>query len=366
MNTFLEYFSFYYVSLTFFALFGLILLLKFIFRSRKHQTPLFEFESLNDAFEKETAKFESLVKGHSYFPSKAMKLLRKQYKKEQKEKQKKNKQEDQEKIDQIAKALETSNLQEVEHEYMKKTYVIDFEGDILAKPTTLLRQQISFILSVASKQDEVVVRLGSPGGGVPQYGLAASQLERIKLANIRLVVCVDIVAASGGYLMASVADWICAAPFAYIGSIGVVAGIPNVNRLMKKNDIDYHLFTAGQYKRTVTPFTEVTEEGKEKFQESLVEVYGQFCRHITKFRPDVEIEQVATGEFWLAEQAKEKGLVDEITSSDDYLTEQAKERHVIWLKPTKEKSVIKKFLKNASILFQQNNPLQPHHWISYS
>ncbi len=364
MTTFLDYFSFYYVILTFFTLFCLLLLLRFAFRRRKHQTPLFELESLNDVFEKETAKFESLVRRHSYFPSKAMKLLRKQYKKEKKEQEKKDKKEEQEKIQKIAEALTTSNLEKIEHEYMKKSYVIDFEGDVLAKPTTLLRQQISFILSVASEQDEVIVRLGSPGGGVPQYGLAASQLERLKRANIRLVVCVDIVAASGGYLMASVADWICAAPFAYIGSIGVVAGVPNVSRLMKKNDIDYYLFTAGQYKRTVTPFTEVTEEGKEKFQENLTEIYGQFCRHIAKFRPDVEIEQVATGEFWLAEQAKDKGLVDEITSSDDYLTKQAKDRHIIWLKPSEEKSPIKKLLKNAQMLLHRYNPLQPHHFIS--
>ena len=205
--------------------------------------------------------------------------------------------------------MKTGELKDIEKDFVKRTYVIDFEGDILAKTTTTLKQQISFILNVASEQDEVVVRLGSPGGGVPQYGLAASQLERIKRANIRLVVCVDIVAASGGYLMASVADWICAAPFAYIGSIGVVAGIPNFNRVMKKNEIDYYLFTAGQYKRTVTPFAEVTEEGKEKFQENLVEIYDQFCQHILKFRKNVDIDQVATGEFWLAEKAKEKGLL---------------------------------------------------------
>ncbi len=201
-------------------------------------------------------------------------------------------------------------------------YVIDFNGNVKASETEHLSYEIDALLEVAGKNDEVVVRLDSPGGMVNAYGLGSSQLMRLKQKGIKLTVCVDEVAASGGYLMASVADKIVAAPFAYIGSIGVVMSLPNFNKVLKKHDIDYEQLTAGRFKRTVTMFGENTDEGREKCREELDAVHRRFKDHVKRFRPNVDIEKLATGEHWLAEDALELGLVDEICCSDDYIARQ--------------------------------------------
>lgn len=213
-----------------------------------------------------------------------------------------------------------------------KTFVLDFDGDIRAHEVHSLREEITAILQLASTDDEVCVRLESPGGMVHGYGLASSQLARIKQANIPLTVCVDKVAASGGYMMACVANKILAAPFSIIGSIGVLAEIPNFNRLLKAHNIDYELHTAGEYKRTLTMFGENTDEGREKFQEELQETHELFKQHIESHRPQVDLAKVATGEHWFGSKAFELKLVDDITTSDDYLLQSSKERDLYLVK----------------------------------
>lgn len=201
----------------------------------------------------------------------------------------------------------------------KKIFVLDFVGDIAAGEVKSFRHQVSALLQVAKPTDEIVVRLESVGGMVHAYGLAASQLARIREKNIPLTVCVDKVAASGGYMMACLANKLIAAPFSIIGSIGVVANVPNLNRLLHKHDVDYFEMTAGEYKRTLSTFGEVTDKGKAKFQEQLEETHGLFKDHIKKYRTHLEMETVATGEYWLGTKALEHKLVDELGTSDDYL-----------------------------------------------
>lgn len=195
-------------------------------------------------------------------------------------------------------------------------FVLDFDGDIHASATDNLREEISAIVPQLKKGDEVLVRLESPGGVVHGYGLAASQLRRIRDAGTPLTVCVDKVAASGGYMMACVADRIIAAPFAVIGSIGVLAQLPNFHRLLKKNDIDFELLTAGEYKRTLTLFGENTDKGREKFVEELEETHALFKHFVKDNRPALDIDRVATGEIWYGQQALDEGLVDELATSD--------------------------------------------------
>jgi len=201
----------------------------------------------------------------------------------------------------------------------KRVFVLDFDGDIKASDVELMRHEVTAILTQASKGDEVVVRLESGGGMVHSYGLASSQLKRIRDKGIQLTVCVDRVAASGGYMMACLADRIVAAPFAIVGSIGVVAQLPNFNKLLKKNDIDFELFTAGEYKRTVTMFGENTDKAREKFQADLEDTHGLFKQHVKQFRPRVDIEAVATGDIWYGQQALDHKLIDEVGTSDEYL-----------------------------------------------
>lgn len=225
----------------------------------------------------------------------------------------------------------------------KKVFVIDFEGDVKASAVEDLREEITAIITLATPQDEVVVRVESPGGMVHAYGLAAAQLLRIHERNIPLTICVDKVAASGGYLMACTADKILCAPFAIVGSIGVVAQMPNFHRVLKKHDVEYKEYTAGEYKRTVSIFGEITAKGEEKFKEQLEATHVLFKTFVSRFRPQLDLAKVATGEYWYGEQAIGLGLVDEIKTSDDYLYALAQKHQVVKVKHEHPKSFSEKF-----------------------
>ncbi|MDE0361927.1 MAG: protease SohB [Rhodospirillaceae bacterium] len=203
----------------------------------------------------------------------------------------------------------------------QRVFVIDFKGDIRATATTSLREEVSAILAVASEGDRVLVRLENAGGTVHEHGLAASQLLRIRQKELPLIIAVDKVAASGGYLMACVASHIIAAPFAIIGSIGVIAQLPNFNRWLEDKGVDFEQVTAGRFKRTLTLFGKNTEEGREKLREEIEEVHDLFKTQIATHRPQLDVEQVATGEYWYGTRALELGLIDEIRTSDDFLAE---------------------------------------------
>lgn len=208
-------------------------------------------------------------------------------------------------------------------------WVLDFQGDLKATGAGRLAEEISAVTAAAAEGDEVVIRLESAGGLVHSYGLAAAQIDRLREAGLSTTVCVDKVAASGGYLMACAADQLRAAPFAVLGSIGVVAQLPNVHRLLKRHDVDVELLTAGEYKRTLTVFGENTEEGREKFQSDLDNIHGLFKQHVVQRRPTLDVDEVATGEVWYGHDALEKGLVDALGTSEAYLVARMEEARVV-------------------------------------
>ena len=235
-------------------------------------------------------------------------------------------------LKQKAKALKTEpqKLREEKAERIKKAeaqgefcpehlFVIDFDGDARASQVDELTKKVNLILAKATSKDEVIINLTSPGGVVNGYGLCASQLERIRNKGINLVACVDTVAASGGYMMACVASKIVAAPFSYVGSIGVVAQIPNFNKVLKNHDVEYEQVTAGKYKRTLTMFGENTPEARDKFKQEITLIHNRFKAIVAKYRTKLDIENIASGEYWLAEDAKELNLVDQISTFDEYL-----------------------------------------------
>ena len=255
------------------------------------------------------------------------------------------------KLEKEQKAKDKADKKAPDDDEKQRIFVVDFDGDIKASAVTNLREEITAILMVARKQDEVFIRLQSPGGMVNTYGLAASQLTRIKDKNINLTISVDKVAASGGYMMACVADKILAAPFAILGSIGVVAQIPNFNRLLKKHDVDYELVTAGEYKRTLTMFGENTDEGRRKFKDDIEDIHVLFKDFVVQNRPIVDIAKVSTGEFWFGTRAKELDLVDELQTSDDYLLAKVNEADLYSVKHVEKKNLSDKFsgfLQNVS------------------
>ncbi|GLR31832.1 MULTISPECIES: protease SohB [Shewanella] len=263
------------------------------------------------------------------------------------------------------KADEKAKEKSAEEDRKGKVFVIDFKGSIDAAEVASLREEISAILTIAEKGDEVVVNVESGGGMVHGYGLASSQLDRLRQAEIPLTICVDKVAASGGYMMACVANKVYAAPFAIVGSIGVVAQLPNFNRLLKKHEIDYEQHTAGDFKRTLTVFGENTDEGRQKFQQELEETHVLFKAFVSKYRPQLDLAKVATGEHWYGQQAIELGLIDAISTSDDVLMQLAKERTVYKLRYQVRKKLADKIAHGASLsvnaifnrLVEKNRPM---------
>jgi len=251
----------------------------------------------------------------------------------------------------------------------RRVFVIDFRGDIKASEVTALRECITAVLLVAGEtvgEDkdargratqgavaEVVVRLDNAGGLVAEHGLAASQLARLRAHKIPLTVTVDKVAASGGYLMACVADRILAAPFAVVGSIGVVAQLPNFHRVLERHGVDFELHTAGEYKRTLTLFGENTEAGREKLREQIEETHRLFKDYIAEYRPGLDLTRAATGEYWHGRQALDLGLVDVIQTSDDYLLETQAEADLLHLKYTGRKRPIERLLANIGGALQR-------------
>ncbi|SUO92999.1 protease SohB [Suttonella ornithocola] len=243
---------------------------------------------------------------------------------------------------------------------LPRLFILDFDGDIAATAVDTLREQISAILQVAKTTDKVLIRLESGGGYVHAYGLAASQLIRLKEKSIPLTICVDKVAASGGYMMACVADELIAAPFAIIGSIGVIGAIPNFHDLLEKNHIHYEQHTAGKHKRSLTVFGENTDEDRAQFQKELNETHFLFKEHITLMRPNLDIDTIATGETWYGKQAINKGLIDKIQTSDDYLLSHCQSHQMLLLEEDKEENFISRlksrFLgKIQNALYLKNN-----------
>ncbi|MCB9738496.1 MAG: protease SohB [Deltaproteobacteria bacterium] len=214
---------------------------------------------------------------------------------------------------------------------LRRIFVLDFEGDVAARQVSALAMEVNAILAEAKPGDEVLLRLSSPGGAVAGYGLGAAQLERLRAAELPLTVAVDKVAASGGYMMAAVAETLLVAPFAMVGSIGVVGTVPNFRRLLERGGVEVEQHTAGRFKRTLTMVGENDEAGREKFKEELAAIHDHFGRHLQRWRPALVLDRVATGEVWIGEQALELGLVDAIGTSDAWLLER-RERPILALR----------------------------------
>ena len=234
-----------------------------------------------------------------------------------------------------------------------KAYVLDFLGDIKASAVPSLREEVSAILDVAKKNDQIILRLDNHGGVVHEHGLAASQLARIRQKKINLVVVVDKVAASGGYLMACVANKIYAAPFAILGSIGVIAQLPNFNRLLDNYGVDFEQVTAGQYKRNVTMFGKNTDEDREKLKDQLEEIHSLFKSSVNEYRPELNLDKVATGEYWYGTRALELGLIDEIKTSDELLLEMSKKYEIFSVKLKIKQPLKKRIMSGVDSLLRK-------------
>lgn len=272
----------------------------------------FQVEILNDTLEEQTHQLKtSLLKDED------LKSEKKRFKKSQKE---------------------TKN--KINKPY---AYVLNFlEGDVKASGVEQFREEITHLLLIAKKDEEVIINVESPGGIVHGYGLAAAQILRLRDFGLNVTICIDKVAASGGYMMACTAHKIISAPFAIVGSIGVVAQLPNFHRVLKKHDIDYKEYTAGDFKRTVSLFGEITEKGEKKFEEQLEATHQLFKNFVGKYRPQLNIEQVATGEYWFGEDAIKLNLVDQIGTSDDYILNKTKTHTVIQMAIEKKQSFSEK------------------------
>lgn len=322
LEIFLEYGLFLLKVIT--VLISVIVLISFVAASKKSNTSEgLEIENLNEKY-----------KGLSDSLNKAV-MEKDEWKKKQKSE----------------KAIAKKNKKKKTRK--PKAYILDFVGDIKASAVPSLREEVTAILDIAKRNDQIVLRLDNHGGVVHEHGLAASQLARIRQKKIHLTIVVDKVAASGGYLMASVANKIYAAPFAILGSIGVIAQLPNFNRLLDNYGVDFEQITAGQYKRNVTMFGKNTDEDREKLKDQLEEIHELFKSSVNEYRPQLDLERVATGEHWYGSKALELGLIDEIKTSDELLIEMAKKYEIFSVKLKIKKPLKKRLLSNIDSLFEK-------------
>ena len=322
LEIFLEYGLFLLKVIT--VLISVIVLISFVAASKKSNTAEgLEIENLNEKY-----------KGLSDSLNKAV-MEKDEWKKKQKSE----------------KAIAKKNKKKKTRK--PKAYILDFIGDIKASAVPSLREEVTAILDIAKRNDQIVLRLDNHGGVVHEHGLAASQLARIREKKIHLTVVVDKVAASGGYLMASVANKIYAAPFAILGSIGVIAQLPNFNRLLDNYGVDFEQITAGQYKRNVTMFGKNTDEDREKLKDQLEEIHELFKSSVNEYRPQLDLERVATGEHWYGSKALELGLIDEIKTSDELLIEMAKKYEIFSVKLKVKKPLKKRLLSNIDSLLEK-------------
>tara|TARA_B100001778_G_scaffold26050_1_gene19120 strand:- start:1003 stop:2013 length:1011 start_codon:yes stop_codon:yes gene_type:complete len=322
LEIFLEYGLFLLKVIT--VLISVIVLISFVAASKKSNTSEgLEIENLNEKY-----------KGLSDSLNKAV-MEKDEWKKKQKSE----------------KAIAKKNKKKKTRK--PKAYILDFIGDIKASAVPSLREEVTAILDIAKRNDQIVLRLDNHGGVVHEHGLAASQLARIRQKKIHLTVVVDKVAASGGYLMASVANKIYAAPFAILGSIGVIAQLPNFNRLLDNYGVDFEQITAGQYKRNVTMFGKNTDEDREKLKDQLEEIHELFKSSVNEYRPQLDLERVATGEHWYGSKALELGLIDEIKTSDELLIEMAKKYEIFSVKLKVKKPFKKRLLSNIDSLLEK-------------
>ncbi len=310
-------------------------------RMAGHREEQLEITSLNDTYKAMHAALEDALLSPAQLKAQS---------KQQKKKDRNEAKLDKKKAKQKSKQ---SSDEATDDDYKKRLYILNFDGDIKASAVEELRKEITATLTMATEKDEVLVRVESGGGEVHSYGLAASQLQRIRDHKVPLTVSVDKVAASGGYLMACVADKILAAPFAILGSIGVVAQIPNIHKILKKNDVDIEQLTAGEYKRTLTLLGENTDKARAKMQEELEEVHDLFKRFVTERRPQLDLKQVATGEHWLGSRALELKLVDELATSDDYIMAQRETADILELRIKKRQSIIERITSGAGRLMKR-------------
>ncbi|MEQ8232199.1 MAG: protease SohB [Gammaproteobacteria bacterium] len=321
MQYLIEYLLFAAKLATVVALVALPLLLALTMRASRargaQRAVTLEVEKLNDALDDARATIEGAM-----LPPRAMRLRRKA-----------------ERAARKAAAKQSGER--------PRSFVCHFDGDLRASAVVELREAITAVLAVARPQDELIVVLESGGGTVHGYGLAASQLARVREQGVRLRVVVDRIAASGGYMMACVGDEVIAAPFAIIGSIGVVAQLPNFHRLLQKHDIDYEQVTAGEFKRTLTLFGENTDAGRAKFREEIEEAHALFKDFIARYRPALDLTRAATGEWWFGSRALELGLVDTIATSDDIIGAAAREREVYAVRARRKRPLAERLLGGA-------------------
>lgn len=315
MSEFLSGYSLFLAeAVTIFLLIVALISIKISKKSSSKEDGTLKIKNLNKDIQKNKDILQKKI-----LPEEEYKLMKKKEKKEHKELKKKLKR----KKKQCSQEDEAEKLEGEDYQNnnigKSRGFVIDFHGDLMASDVSKLRREITAVLSIATPDDEVIVNIESPGGAAHSYGLGASQLDRIRKKSIPLTVCVDKVAASGGYMMACVADKIISAPFAITGSIGVMTQIPNINKMLKKHDIDIEHHTAGKYKTTITTLGKNTDEGRKKLKEDLEIIHTLFKNHIVKYRSELDIENIATGEYWMGTNAKEKGLIDEILTSDEYI-----------------------------------------------
>mmetsp|Transcript_9058 Transcript_9058/g.12909 ORF Transcript_9058/g.12909 Transcript_9058/m.12909 type:complete len:423 (-) Transcript_9058:25-1293(-) len=238
---------------------------------------------------------------------------------------------------------------EVKKSYNGTSIILELKGlDTMVAQAHDLNDKVSFLLEEhrgkkentnttslnstdqTDSELEVIILLESPGGSAAEYGLAAQQILRLRdEPGIQVTVIVDKVAASGGYMMACTSSpgRLYAAPFAVVGSIGVIGQTVNIHNALESWGVKPLVFRGGKHKAPVGLIGEVSEDGMKTIQKMIDKTHNAFKRHVLAARPKLakQIDDVATGDVWLGCDALDVGLIDRVITSDEYISQRLRD-----------------------------------------
>ncbi|HIQ50372.1 MAG TPA: signal peptide peptidase SppA [Nautiliaceae bacterium] len=200
----------------------------------------------------------------------------------------------------------------------KKSVVIyELKGPIVNYEQTesiYLQKVLSDLDSIEENYDGIILKIDSPGGDAYSTKKIAERIKEIN-KKIPIVACIDQIATSGAYWLASSSDYIVADDFSIVGSIGVYASYLEFTGLMEKLGVKYNRIVFGKYKDILSPFKNLTEEERKLIERKINYIYEYFVKEVAKNRGlnySFVKEKIATGEFFFGYEAKELNLVDAI------------------------------------------------------
>ncbi|WP_343192796.1 S49 family peptidase [Buchnera aphidicola (Taiwanaphis decaspermi)] len=237
--------------------------------------------------------------------------------------------------------------------YNKKSnlYILDYNDKIKKNKIKKLREEISSIILVAKKNDEVLLRLENTSDIVYEYGLVIAQLQRLRKKGIKLIISIDKIVSNGGYIIACVADHISASPFSIIGPINIVVNIPNIDKYTQTSNLNNQLNDCN----TFTKLTLIKNNTKIYVNKIFNKLdIKKYIRNsfIKDMRPSLNLNKIFNQNYWIGENAINEKLIDSINTSDDILFSKKDTHNLLKIKYVYKSNIVEKYIVTLNKYFK--------------